>query len=131
MKMNQLWSEAKELGIPFKVGMKKVDLIELIEAKKAETPAEEKKLTRKEKADIKESFLNELRADVEVQNILEANTSKSEKIRFLLDEGLDRAIVADLIEVRYQMVYQIAQRHEEAKAKAEKEAVTVTEESAE
>lgn len=138
MKMGQLKEIAKEVGVQWKIGMTKETLVELINAttpadgvevepidqmttEEVEQVEEENIEPKKKPANTKsartenEELLESLKQDVEVINVLESSVSKSEKIRYLLSEGLAKAIVAKLVDVRYQFVHNVA-KNEEKKA---------------
>jgi len=176
MKMQEVKAAAKEVGVTYKVGMTKKELVTMVndkidsdgeglvseeevntelenmgidpeekqeeqpaedteeesapliveEDEQAETPAEEgeeekPKLTKREKEDL---VIQGYKFDDEVNAILENGQSKADRIRALLQLGIERKHVAKLMGIRYQMVYQVQQRmlakerQEELKAQA-------------
>lgn len=106
LKMTELKTIAQEKGIKFNpIGLKKVELIEMIEAHDAEMTAI-KKVKEPGKLDRLE---DELDIHYHTEDLMEIvndeELSKSEKIRRLHTEhNVAKSNIAKLIEVRYQMV---------------------------
>ena len=139
MKMGALKEAATGLGVTYRVGMTKEDLVEQInEAIVAQDPTvevievDEKKLIgpvetqevpeadkveqeEKEKKELSKReqealYVKELKQKPVVQAILDKAKTKADAIRALLAEGIERKYVARIMNIRYQMVYQVEQR---------------------
>lgn len=140
MKFNRLKEIAKELNIEFNpIGLKKEGLVKMIndeyknqeeaqqqeveaqqaeEAKEVEEAVNGKKNKNKKgtesaratKRAEKEKIVSTLLLDEEVKKHIAEAKTKADAIRALLNMGIERKYIAKVMNVRYQMVYQVQQR---------------------